>query len=85
VLKDGISTWNTDILAKYHSIGKKSAESIIMELSDKDISAIPAKFIVPAVQKWASRSRNIRDAIAALVSLGYKTADAERAIRQAIE
>ncbi|MDR1890753.1 MAG: Holliday junction branch migration protein RuvA [Puniceicoccales bacterium] len=85
VLKDAISTRNAGILAKCHGIGKKSAERIIMELSDKDISTIAAKSIVPAGQKSAAQSSNISDSMAALVSLGYKTADAERAIRQAIE
>jgi Holliday junction DNA helicase RuvA len=85
VLKDAISTRNADILAKCHGIGKKSAERIIMELSDKDISAIAAKSIIPAGKKSSAQSSNIGDAMAALLSLGYKTADAERAIRQSIE
>jgi Holliday junction DNA helicase RuvA len=46
LLKDAISTRDADILAKCHGIEKKSAERIIMELSDKHISAVVGKSIL---------------------------------------
>jgi Holliday junction DNA helicase RuvA len=85
VLKDAISTRNADILAKCHGIGKKSAERIIMELSGKDISTLSTKAMVPSGTKSPTLPNNIGDAMSALISLGYKPPDAERAIRKSIE
>jgi Holliday junction resolvasome RuvABC DNA-binding subunit len=63
----------------------KSAQKIIMELSDKDISMVPAKSLVPAAQKSIPPSSNISTAMAALVSLEYRTVDPKWAIQQSIE
>jgi Holliday junction DNA helicase RuvA len=85
VLKDAISRGDAGILAKCHGIGKKSAERIIMELSDKDISTLVAKSISSKRNESTQSSNNISDAMSALISLGYKTVDAEKAIRKSIE
>lgn len=84
VLKDAIESGDAGILAKCHGIGKKSAERIIMELSPKDIAAIAAK--TTGIGQWkAIASSGVNDAIAALLSLGYKSADAEKAVRKSME
>ena len=65
------------------SLGKKTAERLVVELRSKvggDASAAPAEGgpggeSVPATPH--------RDAVAALVALGYKTADADQAVRRA--
>ena len=82
VLKDAIATRNADILAKCHGIGKKSAERIIMELSDKDFSK--SNDTQHTNNSTVSSSTSMNDAISALISLGYKSSDAEKAIQKSI-
>lgn len=73
---------NADIIAQCHGIGKKSAERIIMELSDKDFSTINHPQSINS--NVSSLSTSMNDAIAALISLGYKANDAEKAIQRSI-
>jgi Holliday junction DNA helicase RuvA len=82
-LMEAISTGNADVLAKCHGVGRKSAERIIVELSDKNISALAAKPLSMG-GLVAMNSNTIGDSVAALVSLGYRAADAEKAVRKAI-
>ncbi len=82
LLKDAITMRNADIIAKCHGIGKKSAERIIMELSDKDFSTINHN--QSTNNNVSSSSTSMNDAIAALISLGYKANDAEKAIQRSI-
>ncbi|MDR3144590.1 MAG: Holliday junction branch migration protein RuvA [Puniceicoccales bacterium] len=84
LLRDAIASGDAEILAKCHGIGKKTAERMIMELSHRDISAVVAKTSASNFQSRDMQSGNITDAIAALVSLGYKASDAERAVSNAI-
>ncbi|HVX42219.1 MAG TPA: Holliday junction branch migration protein RuvA [Gemmatimonadaceae bacterium] len=62
-------------------VGRKKAEQLILDLADKlddlQVSAAPG---VPRPE-----GAGVEDAIRALVSLGYSTADAERAVRQAVD
>jgi Holliday junction DNA helicase RuvA len=62
-------------------VGRKKAEQMILDLADKlDDSAAPetAGGVKPA-------GTGVDDAIRALVSLGYTTADAEKAVRAALD
>ena len=62
-------------------VGRKKAEQMILDLADKleDLQA-------PGQAAGARpQSAGAEDAIRALVSLGYSTGDAERAVRMAIE
>jgi Holliday junction DNA helicase RuvA len=83
-LGEAVATGNADILAKCHGIGKKSAERIIMELSPRDVSKISPRTGGVLPQKFATAT-NANDAVAALISLGYKGVDAERAVSKAVE
>ena len=84
-LKSAIVAGDVGLLAKCPGIGRKTAERLVMELRDKlhpaELGAvIPAKSgsgPVPAAEN------RIRDAVLALVALGYKAADADKAARQA--
>jgi len=62
-------------------VGRKKAEQLILDLADKlddlQVSAAPG---VPRPE-----GAGVEDAIRALVSLGYSTVDAERAVRQAVD
>jgi Holliday junction DNA helicase RuvA len=62
-------------------VGRKKAEQLILDLADKldDLQVSPS----PGVRR--PEGAGAEDAVRALVSLGYSTADAERAVRQAID
>ncbi len=88
-LRAAISSGDVALLARCPGIGKKTAERLVVELKDKvGILGIPS----PAGTSSASAGGNaggvhspIQDALLALVSLGYKPADADKALRRARE
>ena len=63
-------------------VGRKKAEQLILDLADKLDDALQASDVAGAPRPAATR---VEDAIRALVSLGYSTADAEKAVRAALE
>lgn len=77
-LRSAIAARDTTLLSGCHGIGKKTAERIIVELADKlDISDDTQ--ISHAQQPVSSQ-----DALSALISLGYKTTEADKAIQRAL-
>jgi len=60
-------------------IGKKIAERIVLELRDKLAAADGLAALVPAGADFGGDHR-LRDAVLALVSLGYKQADAQKMV-----
>ncbi len=88
VLEGAIRSGDIATLAKSPGIGKKTAERLVVELRAKvgntageDIPAISGSAEAPA--GGASGDQRIRDAVLALAALGYKTAEADEAIRRA--
>jgi Holliday junction DNA helicase RuvA len=75
-LRTAVMTKNTTMLQRLPGIGKKTAERIIVELHDK-MSAHPMNVVEPERTDEAVHL----DAIAAMVSLGYQRARAEKAVR----
>lgn len=68
-------------LTQVPRVGKKLAERLVLELRDKLDGAIEGSApgaVIPAGSPSA-------DAVRALVALGYQSADAERAVRRALE
>jgi len=63
-------------------VGRKKAEQMILDLADKLDDALQASDVA-GVPKPAGMG--VDDAIRALVSLGYTTADAEKAVRAALD
>jgi holliday junction DNA helicase RuvA len=57
-------------------VGKKLAERMVVELRDKAV-LMPAQAVGAA-----NGSQTTRDAVSALVNLGYRRADAERSVRE---
>jgi holliday junction DNA helicase RuvA len=57
-------------------VGKKLAERMVVELRDKAV-AMPAQTVGAA-----NGSQTMRDAVSALVNLGYRRADAEKSVRE---
>lgn len=87
-LQGAIASGDVGLLAKCPGIGKKTAERLIIELRDQLNSALPG-IVSPAkaaagATTPSSGDNKIRDAVLALVALGYKAPDADRAVRQAL-
>ncbi len=86
-LKGAIAAGDVGLLAKCPGIGKKTAERLVMELRDKlspaELGSVPPSLSAAGAPLPAPAENKIRDAVLALVALGYKAADADKAVRQA--
>jgi len=77
------SCGNIAALAKCPGIGKKTAERLVVELKGRVGSAgAPAPALSAPGDGGAGKSPHA-DAVAALVALGYRLADADAAVRRA--
>lgn len=86
VLRGAIAAGDVGLLAKCPGIGKKTAERLVIELRDKLGAPTSAPGAVPgdvAGEPSVSADNQVNDAVLALVALGYKAADADKAVRQA--
>jgi Holliday junction DNA helicase RuvA len=87
-LRAAISSGDIATLAKCPGIGKKTAERLVVELRAKvgPAAGAPDDAAAPAARAGASVAggdTRIRDAVLALTALGYKTAQADEAVRRA--
>ena len=86
-LKGAIVAGDVALLAKCPGIGRKTAERLVMELRDKlnpaDLGAVAPTLAASVPGGSAPAENKIRDAVMALVALGYKAADADKSVRQA--
>jgi Holliday junction DNA helicase RuvA len=82
-LKSAIAQSNVDLLSKCPGIGKKTAERLVIELRDKVLSGASA--VLPAeISAQAVKDGGVfTDAVGALMALGYKAPDADKAARRA--
>lgn len=80
-LQDLIISANVLALQKLPGIGKKTAERIILELKDKIIKIESPS----ALTLNAKLSLIKKEAVSALITLGYSSSIAEKAIRKALE
>ena len=83
-LKSAIAAGDVGLLSKCPGIGRKTAERLVIELRDKlhpaelgTVAATDAATTTPATDS------RVNDAVLALTALGYKAADADKAVRQA--
>ncbi len=83
LLEDAIRMGDIATLAKCPGIGKKTAERLVVELKAKVGGASGAAPVAVGGSESPSAASPHRDAVAALVALGYKTADADEAVRRA--
>lgn len=85
LLESAIRSGDVGMLAKCPGIGKKTAERLVVELKAKVGQSLSGESSsTPPNDNSASAPVSAhRDAISALVALGYKTQDADSAIRQA--
>ena len=80
-LKAAVAQADVKRLSAVSGIGKKTAERIVLELKDK-LSAGESMEAVTGGAAPTEENLRMRDAILALVSLGYKQADAQDLIRK---
>ena len=67
-------------LSKIKGVGKKTAERIIVELRDK-VGVSAAWEAASATQGLSPEETHVNDAVLALISLGYKQAEAHKTVR----
>jgi Holliday junction DNA helicase RuvA len=83
LLEEAIRVGDIATLAKCPGIGKKTAERLVVELKSKVGATGTTTVLATGPQGTESISAPYRDAVAALTALGYKTADADQAVRRA--
>lgn len=84
-LEGAIRSGDVGTLSKCPGIGRKTAERLVVELRAKvgasdDFATAPG---VASAEPPAGANGH-RDAVAALIALGYKAADADQAVRRAV-
>jgi holliday junction DNA helicase RuvA len=82
-LESAIRMGDIATLAKCPGIGKKTAERLIVELKAKVGGSDLAASAVGGTETGATPGASThRDAVSALIALGYKAADADQAVRR---
>ena len=84
ILRDAILRGDVALLSQCPGVGKKTAERLVMELKDKvglEGSAPSVATLAPAA---ALAPTPASDALAALVAVGFKPADADKGVSTAV-
>jgi len=82
-VRDAVATGDTSTLAKLKGLGKKTAERIVLELRDKLPALDSLAGGTPSERGSAHppMSGNSQDALLALLALGYKSSEAQKALQ----
>jgi len=82
-LRDAIAKGDVRALSRIRGVGKKTAERIVLELRDR-LGLVAASGDGPLAAGAGTMllSQPAQDAVLALVTLGYKQADAQRAVAE---
>lgn len=85
LLRNAIASSDVALLSKCPGIGKKTAERLVIELKDKVFSgsATGKAETVGSVSAGSASPSGYQDAVASLITLGYKPADADKLVRKA--
>jgi Holliday junction DNA helicase RuvA len=84
MLQGAIASGDVATLAKCPGIGRKTAERLVVELKGLyGPSSGSTAISSPATAPAAEGANAQRDAVMALIALGYKAADADKVVRQA--
>lgn len=84
LLRQAIAQSDVALLSKCPGIGKKTAERLVIELRDVLSAGAASSLVHPADNSLAGQSASpFADAVAAMVALGFKPADADKAVRKA--
>lgn len=85
-LRRAIADGDTTTLSKCQGIGKKTAERLIIELKDSAyIRTGGGAENIPVGVKTGETAAYAEDAVAALIALGFKATEAEKAVGSAIK
>lgn len=85
LLRSAIASSDTALLSKCPGIGKKTAERLVIELKDKVGLVTSGQTLASAdATVLTSEPSAFQDAIASLMTLGYKPADADKLVRKAV-
>ena len=79
-VRDAVATGDTTTLAKLKGLGKKTAERIVLELRDKLPALDALAGGAPSKRSPTPLAGNSQDALLALLALGYKSAEAQKAL-----
>ena len=82
-LESAIRMGDITTLAKCPGIGKKTAERLVVELKAKVGGGDLAAGALTGAEAATTGPSTHRDAVSALIALGYKAADADQAVRRA--
>ncbi len=88
VLKNAIAQSDVKLLSQCPGIGKKTAERVVIELRDKIIPAgmtAEGATITNTAVHTGEQAAALQDAVAALMRLGFKLPDADKAARKALD
>ncbi|MCW8824888.1 MAG: Holliday junction branch migration protein RuvA [Gammaproteobacteria bacterium] len=73
---------DTAALVRLPGIGKKTAERLIVEMSDRLNDWQPVATLQQGSESVVTRSSAVQDAVSALIALGYKPQEASRLVGQ---
>ena len=82
-LENAIRSGDIASLSKVPGIGKKTAERLVVELRTKVGPTDGSATVLPGETTVGGGDSTHRDAVAALIALGFKAADADQAVRHA--
>lgn len=84
MLQSAIAAGDIALLSKCPGIGRKTAERLVIELKDKvGLGTLAAPLSGNSSGSSGEGDGKVHDAVLALVALGYKPADADKAVRKA--
>lgn len=85
-LKNAILNHDIMKICKVPGVGKKTAERLIIELRDKIITTLPPDPSDHSIQiSHDPKMQQLRDAMSALINLGYNQVTAQKAIKKAMQ
>ena len=82
LLRSAIANSDVALLSKCPGIGKKTAERLVIELKDK-VGLISTSATSEATATSVAEPNHYQDAVAGLMILGYKPAEADKLTRKA--
>ncbi len=84
LLRSAIASSDVALLSKCPGIGKKTAERLVIELKDKVGLAASGSAPTAGDVSTNQEPSAFQDAVASLMILGYKPADADKLVRKAV-
>lgn len=84
LLRSAIASSDVALLSKCPGIGKKTAERLVIELKDKVGLAATGSTTGAGETATSTTPSAFQDAVASLMILGYKPADADKLVRKAV-